>query len=675
MLRLHCIVVAFVAVSSCRPESVSLAESDVYVDTTPLDFGQRAVGFENRLSVSVENLSQIPETLSVSVEAPFIASRTIDVPAYTRISIPVFFRPTTAGGFSKTVLINGRTIFLKGAAVALQECPANSCASFQIDSVTGECHLTNLPNGTTCTSAIQCIQNGMCQNGTCVGAAQNCDDGNKCTTDSCSSTNATGCEHTPTICAAPANKCLAARCDATLGCVSEPVADGTNCGTSTCELANVCMSGTCRQVVPPNGFACDNAGPCDIGHCENKVCRPDAKVPLTPLWSYENSALQVYFEGITDAAENLYWYECQPNAMTIQEDRNSGVPAFGGTACFAVSYTGNGVLRFRTPFFENVVSEPLQMIEGNQFFLATADAIHSINTDTGMQVWQRNLFGFQFRSWASAPATGSLWISMNQKNSSGVPVLKRFSASSGAELASYIGHFDRLVVAEDGALWGEKNTNTGEVFHIDTAGNFVVVPISIVGAPLSIFVNTLVTNTGAFNVLNNFKWPMNLGAGFAVDPFAMQSGTAVFSSYDTMRGAATLRLGQYDFVGANEVSSSVLKYTSDSRLAGVFLLSENATLSVSGTSGRGEVQVTGTDGFTCAFNGSGYPQAAAFGGHFLAVSRVTPDGLTDGHRIDVFQLPALELPLDGWVTPHGTRGHAQHAQLPINTTYIGPPAP
>ena len=97
-----------------------------------------------------------------------------------------------------------------------------------------------LANGSTCNDATVCNGTETCQGGICTaGTPLNCDDGNVCTTDSCSPTS--GCQH--------AN-----------------VGNGTPCPDATvCNGAEICQSGTCTAGTSLN---CNDSNPCTTDSCD-----------------------------------------------------------------------------------------------------------------------------------------------------------------------------------------------------------------------------------------------------------------------------------------------------------------------------------------------------------------------------------------------------------------------
>ncbi|HLK10381.1 MAG TPA: fibronectin type III domain-containing protein [Candidatus Binatia bacterium] len=162
---------------------------------------------------------------------------------------------------------------------------ATDCASATCDEASKDCIVTPVPNGTRCGSdANVCVAMHTCQSGTCtLGGPLDCNDHNACTTDRCDAqlgqcvhtaqpgccmtdadcndgnactvdTCVAGqCQSAPVTCPDP-GPCAQAACDATAGCVTTPLPDGTSCTASDPCIQNaVCTAGTCAT--PPTGSA------------------------------------------------------------------------------------------------------------------------------------------------------------------------------------------------------------------------------------------------------------------------------------------------------------------------------------------------------------------------------------------------------------------------------------
>jgi hypothetical protein len=192
------------------------------------------------------------------------------------------------------------------ACGAGRACRAGQCVSIEPD-CTRDLDCTD---GNLCTGAERCVE-GRCIRGTppqcsdgvacnglescnpasgCMpGAAQPCDDGNPCTTDSC---GAQGCQ---VVALADGQSCGERRiCQAgvceTVGCTTDThCGDNNACnGNETCSAAHTCVPGTppsCNDNNACNGVeSCDPANGCRPGTAptcnDNNPCTTDACDPL-----------------------------------------------------------------------------------------------------------------------------------------------------------------------------------------------------------------------------------------------------------------------------------------------------------------------------------------------------------------------------------------------------------
>ncbi len=118
------------------------------------------------------------------------------------------------------------------------------------------CHASD-----ACNDGDVCTTGEACDAGTCGGGAPlDCDDGDKCTADSCNSI--TGCAHSPISCD-DNNPCTTDACHPAFGCTHAPNAaacdDGDGCTTGDHCAAGACVGG------PP--LSCDDGNPCTADAC------------------------------------------------------------------------------------------------------------------------------------------------------------------------------------------------------------------------------------------------------------------------------------------------------------------------------------------------------------------------------------------------------------------------
>jgi hypothetical protein len=192
-----------------------------------------------------------------------------------------------------------------------ERCVAGSCVSDPLACDDGNpctadacvpasgCGFTPVPNGQSCSDLDFCDGLETCQAGSCVvSAPPDCNDGNPCTADGCSTS--TGCTHAAVAsccftdgdcvdadactvnerCVGGAcqsdtrncndgNACTVDGCDPASGCTNTAVIDGTGCTDgSACDGSEACTAGTCREGDP---LVCDDANACTQDSCSNAI--------------------------------------------------------------------------------------------------------------------------------------------------------------------------------------------------------------------------------------------------------------------------------------------------------------------------------------------------------------------------------------------------------------------
>ena len=145
----------------------------------------------------------------------------------------------------------------------------------------GLCSFTNL-DGKACNDGDACTTNDACSGGTCVGgAAPNCDDGNVCTTDGCNP--ATGCTHTnntnPCDDGNPCTTGDACSGGACVGGSAKNCDDGSKCTVDTCDPT---VAGGCLHT----GVDCD-----DHNLCTTDTCNPSTGCVNTDISSSCNDGI------------------------------------------------------------------------------------------------------------------------------------------------------------------------------------------------------------------------------------------------------------------------------------------------------------------------------------------------------------------------------------------------
>lgn len=218
----------------------------------------------------------------------------------------------------------------------------NPCTEDSCDPTTGNCTVTVLPNGATCSDSIECTASDACNSGKCVGTempcvsgdmcalgecdvvsgkcafskipkcgtscstSSECDDGNVCTTETCSSSV---CESTSTatsscsdgnactiddVCSFGVCKGKATDCDDGQWCTADSCAllsgkcihsdlSGIPCDDNlACTLQDVCQNGKCQGLTKK----CQNYGFCLTSECESGSGACVAKFLAAPCSDY-----------------------------------------------------------------------------------------------------------------------------------------------------------------------------------------------------------------------------------------------------------------------------------------------------------------------------------------------------------------------------------------------------
>lgn len=356
---------------SCERRPLEDIESDFSFTPASVDFGSAFLGYPAARNITLTNRSRAERTLNLSLSGPFSTPVTeLIVPGGGQLNVDIAFSPEVSGPARGALVFDGLgEVELTGTGVAPPDCASDvACQQSAFDSSRGECVQTNRENGSVCANT--CIEGGTCLEGTCIGASMSCSDSDLCTLDSCDLT--TGCQHAPVECAASTDPCKVGRCDPLLGCVQSDVRDGTACGPADCVTAQICLLGQCRALAVPDGTSCGEVSPCQRqGECQQSVCVRPPPTLLPETWGYTFPTTQASFAGVTDAAQNLYWGECT-------------------TTCALVSFSRDGVFRFRTPL-GGPPSEVHHLIWGELVVWATNDSIGALSSLDGTARWSRQL--------------------------------------------------------------------------------------------------------------------------------------------------------------------------------------------------------------------------------------------------------------------------------------------
>ncbi|QRN98847.1 hypothetical protein JRI60_07400 [Archangium violaceum] len=396
------LLVAFVLVGGCRcaEPPVGGTRGDFRVEPTALDFGRVLEGDTARRSVTVVGTGRAGVTVFALVKnGPFTLSETeVSVPGVGSASLEVLFPAGNGLAEGSLVLSAGshtEEVALRGEGVRPLACvPSAPCRESRFELEPGGCVESVAPDDTACIPDSRCQEKGRCQAGVCAGSPRSCDDGNPCTRDACAPD--LGCVTSPVVCPSSGNPCRVGVCDLKRGCTEVDAQDFSVCGEVDCVSARLCVSGTCREVPTPEGFLCAPATPCQgEGHCGGGRCvRPDAG-ELEPAFSQALGGEPSSESGgpvLLSHGGALFASVCRDDA-----------------GCRLVSYTGDGFLRFETPYPDGAARTLLAVSDAG-VVLHEPGAIESYaSSGTGASLWRVPLSGLEapLDAGGLVPSTGA----------------------------------------------------------------------------------------------------------------------------------------------------------------------------------------------------------------------------------------------------------------------------
>ncbi|GMT98347.1 hypothetical protein KH5H1_24660 [Corallococcus caeni] len=337
------LLVLLVLVGGCRcgdDPGVGGATASFRPQEEVVDFGRVLEGTQVRRSLTLVATGRAGVTVAAVTDAPFfVVVSQIVVAGSGTGTVDILFSAGNTPVQGELVLTAGRTtakVKLTGVGVRPLACvPTGECRDSRFDLESGQCIESPQADGASCIPGSRCQENGRCQAGVCVGQPRTCDDDNPCTVDSCSPTQ--GCVTASVACPASLNPCKVGVCDRNAGCQEVDVADFSPCGAVSCKAAQVCFSGTCRTVKPPDGFVCAPATPCqDEGKCSAGEClRPDAG-DLESVFSAGLGGAPVAEDG---------------GPVLLVDDGTVYASVCGEDAgCWLAAYTEGGLLRYASPY-------------------------------------------------------------------------------------------------------------------------------------------------------------------------------------------------------------------------------------------------------------------------------------------------------------------------------------
>ena len=176
-------------------------------------------------------------------------------------------------------------------------CPAGDdpCLTPSCTPETGTCTFSPSANGALCDDSDGCTINDTCQEGTCTGFPEPCDDQNPCTADSCQDgacTYESAYDGQP--CADDSNPCTLDVCQSGT-CEHPAIIDGEPCSDdgNSC-TSDLCVGGECVHPPVSDQLPCaDDGNPCTYDQCADGICQhvsndpapvgPDECFPVSEL--------------------------------------------------------------------------------------------------------------------------------------------------------------------------------------------------------------------------------------------------------------------------------------------------------------------------------------------------------------------------------------------------------
>jgi hypothetical protein len=363
MIRLRFLsLLALCALSACRDAKLSTSLGELVVQPQAVDFGTAFVGHRDVTALELRNAGRQTLVVRLELAAPFDAPEQVTVMAGTTETVELGVTATAPGRVAGALFVRvgeGLQEFpVQAVAVDAPSCEARDCRTVVFNPTTGACEETVVEDGTGCGAGNQCLFDGVCRSGVCVGTARDCDDGNACTTDACSA--ATGCVHEAVTCPASRRDCESPVCVPATGCGFEPALDGTSCGPNDCSTARVCINAACVTRPAPEGSQCAPATACQgAGVCRQSACERPPAGTLQPAWRYTPAmGSSLVFLGHADDEGNLYLTENVTGSSNASGDRfdpGNGVaeapPPQRPTYLLSLSPTGQ--VRFRVQVTED----------------------------------------------------------------------------------------------------------------------------------------------------------------------------------------------------------------------------------------------------------------------------------------------------------------------------------
>ncbi len=456
------------AAAGCRDARVLGADGELRVQPERLDFPPAWVGHRVTAAVTLQNAGRRSIDVQLVAAAPFDVASPVRVAGGEAVSVEIGLLVDAAGVFDGVLVASAEgaqlELPLHAEVNALPACDAAACRVATFDVANGACVEVVAKDGAACGGDDACLLDGACRAGVCVGRALDCDDGDACTTDTCSPR--AGCRHVAAACAPSTDPCRVSVCDALTGCGTAPALDGLACGPNDCSTAQVCISGACVSRPAPDGSQCAAATSCrGAGLCNDRVCERPVATALTPAWSFTPDAGHDFvFGGHVDNDGNAYAVETYLERDTGEVDT---------LVSELVSFSPTGVERFRVRIATDCTScryalELALDTEGRRAFMLVRGALVARSLDDGRLLWSAvpslGLPAFEPRA-DGGGAFSSLSLMLVGDGGVGVPILEGlndhhayvrvFDRATGGLLwqAHHKGHLYGTGVSGDGEVW------------------------------------------------------------------------------------------------------------------------------------------------------------------------------------------------------------------------------
>lgn len=326
------------ALHACRcGTDVNMVETRFRVppESQSIDFGRVLEGTVVTRQVTLIAETRASVSIGASTRAPFSVEPLVDVPGGSQVDLEVAFRAGNGESNGELVLTSGRQevrVGLRGVGVREPPCvPTAVCRTSKYSLELDRCVETPSPDESPCEPDSQCLEQGRCRMGQCLGVARRCQDNDACTSDACAMD--AGCVHTRIVCPQPTAPCKVPTCDSRTGCGEATAPDGAPCGPSNCTSTKACVSGACVDIPTPDGAECAPAIACyGVSRCRNQVCeRPDAGAWL-PTWSARIEGTPVAeAPALLSFAGSLYFTVCglPPPPTDAGSSADGGTPDSG----------------------------------------------------------------------------------------------------------------------------------------------------------------------------------------------------------------------------------------------------------------------------------------------------------------------------------------------------------